>query len=58
MEKKNIIEKLTNPKLVKISTFTALIVAFSCLIIGYTIAQFGSYGYNMIDNYISDMGSR
>ena len=58
MEKKNIIEKLINPKLVKISTLLALIVVFSCLIIGYIIAQFGPYGYNMFDNYISDMGSR
>ena len=58
MEKKNLNEKLTDPKLVKISTFIALIVAFSCLIIGYIIAQFGPYGYNMVDNYISDMGSK
>ncbi len=58
MEKENLIEKITDHKLVKISTFIALIVAFSCLIIGYIIAQFGPYGYNMFDNYISDMGSR
>ena len=58
MEKKNLNEKLTDPKLVKISTFIALIVAFSCLIIGYIIAQFGPYGYNMVDNYISDMVSK
>ena len=58
MEKENLIEKITDHKLVKISTFIALVVAFSCLIIGYIIAQFGPYGYNMSDNYISDMGSR
>lgn len=58
MEKKNLIEKVTNPKIVKFSTIAALIVAFSCLIIGYIIAQFGPHGYNMFDNYISDMGSR
>ncbi len=57
MENTSFIEKLTTPKFVKISTITALIVAFSCLIIGYIIAQFGPYGYNMFDNYISDMGS-
>ena len=58
MEKKTLIEKITNPKIVKFSTIAALIVAFSCLIIGYIIAQFGPHGYNMFDNYISDMGSR
>lgn len=58
MEKKTLIEKVTNPKIVKFSTIAALIVAFSCLIIGYIIAQFGPHGYNMFDNYISDMGSR
>ena len=58
MENRSFIEKLTTPKIVKISTIAALIVAFSCLIIGYIIAQFGPYGYNMFDNYISDMGSR
>ncbi|MFX1450969.1 MAG: DUF998 domain-containing protein [Promethearchaeota archaeon] len=49
---------LTNPKVVKISIIIAFITVFSALIIGYIIAAlFGSQGYNMIDNYISDMGS-
>ena len=52
-----IYEYITNPKIVKTSTIIAFIVVFSALIIGYIIAQFGPYGYNMIDNYISDMGS-
>ncbi len=50
-------EFLINPKVVKISTILAFSTAFSCLLIGYIIAQFGAHGYNMIDNFISDMGS-
>ncbi len=61
MARENLINKIheyiTRPKIVKISTIIAFIVAFSALIIGYIIAQFGPHGYNMIDNYISDMGS-
>ena len=56
-EKKGIYEFLIDPKVVKISTIIAFSVVFSCLIIGYIIAQFGPTGYNMVDNLISDMGS-
>lgn len=56
-EKKGIYEFLIDPKVVKISTMIAFSVVFSCLIIGYIIAQFGPTGYNMVDNFISDMGS-
>lgn len=57
MTDNKIINKITEPKIVKISTMVAFILVFSMLIIGYIIAQFGPLGYNMIDNYISDMGS-
>jgi len=57
MKDYKIIDKLTDPKVVKISTIAAFTLVFSMLIIGYIIAQFGPLGYNMIDNFISDMGS-
>ena len=58
MKDNNFIAKITKPKAVRISTLSAFILIFSMLIIGYIIAQFGPLGYNMIDNYISDMGSK
>jgi len=57
MKDNKFIDKLSEPKVVKISTVAAFILVFSMLIIGYIIAQFGPRGYNMIDNFISDMGS-
>ena len=48
---------LTNPKVVKISMMMALFVWFFALIGGYIVAQFDPDGYNIIDNWISDMGS-
>ena len=48
---------LTNPKVVKVSIISSLITWFSALIIGFIVAQFDPQGYNIVDNYISDMGS-
>jgi len=42
---------------VKIFTFAALITFVSAIIIGYIVAQFDPDGYNIVKNYISDMGS-
>ena len=48
---------LTNPKVVRYSIISSLITFISALIIGYIVAQFDPDGYNIFDNYISDMGS-
>ena len=55
---RGIYEFSTDPKVVKISTIIAFCVVFLALIIGYIIAVFlGTTNYNMMDNYISDMGN-
>lgn len=48
---------LTNPRVVRFSIISSLITFLSAIIIGYVIAQFDPDGYNIVDNYISDMGS-
>ncbi len=48
---------LINPKIVKYSIISSTIVFFSALIIGYIVAQFDPDGFNIIDNFISDLGS-
>ena len=48
---------LTNPKIVRISILSALISLSFALIIGYIVAQFDPDGYNIVKNFISDMGS-
>ena len=48
---------LTNPKVVKISIIGSIVTWFSALILGFIVAQFDPQGYNIVDNYISDMGS-
>jgi hypothetical protein len=48
---------LTQPKIVKVSTIIALLTTVSCIILGYIVAQFDPQGYNMFQNYLSDMGS-
>lgn len=48
---------LINPKVVKYSIISSMITFFSAIIIGYIVAQFDPDGYNIVDNYISDMGS-
>ena len=48
---------LINPKVVRYSIISSMITFFSALIIGYIVAQFDPDGYNIVDNYISDMGS-
>lgn len=56
--KNKVYDYLTKPKTVKISTIIAFTIVSLALIIGYIIAAvFGTKGYNMIDNYISDMGN-
>ncbi|NVM31151.1 MAG: DUF998 domain-containing protein [Candidatus Helarchaeota archaeon] len=55
--KSNAYESLTNPKTVR--NF-AIIGAFSlafALVVGIIIAQFDPDGYNLFENYISDLGS-
>jgi len=57
-EKKSLYDFLTNKKVVKISTIIAFTMAISLLFIGYYIAAtYGTTGYNLFDNYISDQGS-
>jgi len=48
---------LINPKIVKLSIISSIISLSCTLIIGYIVAQFDPDGYNMVDNWISDMGS-
>ncbi|MFX1340433.1 MAG: DUF998 domain-containing protein [Promethearchaeota archaeon] len=48
---------LINPKVVKYSIISSMITFCSALVIGFIVAQFDPDGYNIIDNYISDMGS-
>lgn len=48
---------LINPKIVRFSIISSLITFFSAIIIGYIVAQFDPDGYNIVNNYISDMGS-
>lgn len=52
-----IYEKLTNPKIVKISMWVSSIIVVSCITLGVIVAVIGPPGgYNPIDNYISDLG--
>jgi len=51
-----LVEKLTKPQLINICIELSFIIFLSGLIIGYIIAAFAT-GYNMWDNYISDLGS-
>lgn len=49
---------LTNPKVVKFSILFSMINFLACIAIGMIIASsFGPTRYNLIDNYISDLGS-
>jgi len=59
-----IYEILTNLRVVKYSTIIAFLTFITCTTLGYIVAQFdpagpGSdpAGYNIIQNYLSDMGS-
>ena len=57
-EKKTLYDFLTNKKVVKFSTIIAFTLAISLLFIGYYIAAaYGTTGYNLFENYISDQGS-
>ncbi len=57
-DKKSFYEKLTHPKTVKICVIVAFFTFIPGLIIGVIIASlFGSEGYNIVDNWISDLGS-
>jgi len=48
---------LINPQIVKKSIITALIFFFTSITLGVIVAQFDPDGYNIIDNWISDLGS-
>jgi len=48
---------LTAPRTVRISTILAMVIFLSALTIGVIVAQFDPDGYNIIINYISDLGS-
>ncbi|MFX0106631.1 MAG: hypothetical protein ACFE75_14245, partial [Candidatus Hodarchaeota archaeon] len=55
---RHIYNKLTEPKIVKISIYVSLLTFLPGLIIGLIIAiNYGSLGYNVWDNWISDLGS-
>ena len=50
--------KISTPELAKISIYNILVIFIPGLIIGVIIASvFGPVGYNIWDNYISDLGS-
>ncbi|TFG03981.1 MAG: DUF998 domain-containing protein [Promethearchaeota archaeon] len=56
--KGHIFNKIVQPKIVKICIYVSNILFLSGLLIGALIAVFfGPEGYNIIDNYISDLGS-
>ncbi|MBD3337559.1 MAG: DUF998 domain-containing protein [Candidatus Lokiarchaeota archaeon] len=46
-----------NPKVIKFSISLSIIYLPFSLIVGYIIAQFSPGRYNLLDNYISDLGS-
>ncbi|MCP4763622.1 MAG: hypothetical protein GY870_17755 [archaeon] len=48
---------LTNPKVVRASTIIAFLATTLSMLFGYIVAQGDPDGYNMIQNFISDMGS-
>ena len=53
-----IFNKIVQPKIIKICIYLSNLVFLSGLLVGALIAVFfGPEGYNMIDNYISDLGS-
>jgi len=55
---KQVYDKLTEPKVVKISIYISLLTFLPGLIIGLIIAiNFGPLGYSLWFNYISDLGS-
>jgi len=54
----SILNKIVQPKVVKICIYVSNLLFLSGLLIGALIAVFfGPEGYNIIDNYISDLGS-
>ena len=56
---KLIYDKLTTPKVVKISIYISLLSFFPGLIIAIVVAMnYGPIGYSLWDNYISDLGSK
>ncbi|MFW9819881.1 MAG: hypothetical protein ACFFE5_09745 [Candidatus Thorarchaeota archaeon] len=55
---KSIYDTLTKPKVVKISIYISLLTFLPGLIIGIIVAiNFGTFGYNLWFNWISDLGS-
>lgn len=55
---KNIYNTLTKPKVVKISIYVSLLTFLPGLILGIIVAiNFGTLGYNLWFNWISDLGS-
>ncbi len=55
--KKQINDFLAHPKTAIVSSIAAMLVWIPALIIGFFVAQLDPDGYNIIDNYISDLGS-
>ncbi|MFW9882045.1 MAG: hypothetical protein ACFFG0_53960, partial [Candidatus Thorarchaeota archaeon] len=55
---KNLYNTLTKPKVVKISIYISLLTFLPGLIVGLIIAiNYGSRGYSLWFNWISDLGS-
>jgi hypothetical membrane protein len=50
-------EFLMRPKTVRNSAIIGVIALAGALVVGIIIAQFSEKGYNMFENYISDLGS-
>jgi hypothetical membrane protein len=55
--KNRIYDAMMHPKTVIISTIAAMAVFLPAITIGYFVAQLDPDGYNIIDNFISDLGS-
>lgn len=54
----DLFNKIVQPKIIKVCIYVSNILFLSGLLIGALIAVFlGPEGYNIIDNYISDLGS-
>jgi hypothetical protein len=48
---------LIHPKIVRLSIISALVTFVTFFTLGFIVAQFDPDGYNIVSNYISDMGS-
>jgi hypothetical protein len=55
--KERVYERLVDPKIARNSAIIAVFSLAFALVVGIIIAQFDPDGYNILENYISDLGS-